>query len=182
MWTDPRRRSTSCTVYGRVMPSQRALDFVSRFEAFPLPLPLLPILFSFVAPASPPALVSRLNRIKFPVHDHCFANLACLAKCFRRTQVPPRICQQFRKFFVEQLGDELRCVWHWIARIPEDRNLSAVPHPLRNHQAIDAVGREIFHVAVEQARSPAIQHAVAIANHGSNRSSRSRQRALANVL
>src|SRR5580692_174808 len=48
MWRDPRRRSTSCTLYGLVIPAQRGLDFqsIAIFEL--LPFPLLPIvLFSF---------------------------------------------------------------------------------------------------------------------------------------
>ena len=44
---------------------------------------------------------------------------------------------------------------------------------LCDHQAIDAIGREIFHVAVEQARAFSVQHAVAITNDSANSGARS---------
>src|ERR1043166_3423757 len=47
------------------------------------------------------------------------------------------------------------------------------PCSLCDHQAIDAIGREIFHVAVEQARAFSVQHAVAITNDSANSGARS---------
>src|SRR5262249_41142367 len=42
-------------------------------------------------------------------------------------------------------------------------------HPLTNHQSVDAIGREVFHVAVKQARSLSIQHSVAVPDNRANR-------------
>ena len=40
-----------------------------------------------------------------------------------------------------------------------------MPQALRDHEPIDAIGRQIFHVTVEQICATAIQVAVAITNH-----------------
>ena len=53
---------------------------------------------------------------------------------------------------------------------------AGITQALRDHQAVDSVGREIFHVAVEQARSAPFEHAVAIANDGANGRPRSVER------
>src|SRR5260370_15805308 len=50
-------------------------------------------------------------------------------------------------------------------------------HALGDHQAVDAVGSEIFHVAIEKTCAFAIQHSVAIANDGAHRGARSCQSA-----
>ena len=46
----------------------------------------------------------------------------------------------------------------------EDGDLLVVVHPLGDHEAVDAVGREVFHVAVEEAGSFAGDDAVAVAD------------------
>src|SRR5687768_9288179 len=46
-------------------------------------------------------------------------------------------------------------------------------HALCDHQAIDAIGGEVFHVTVEQTRAFTVQHAVAITNDGADRRARS---------
>src|SRR6266481_7668294 len=61
-------------------------------------------------------------------------------------------------------------------------DLARMPHALRNHQAVDAVRGEILHVAIEQARTLAVENAVAIANYCANRRARSSQCALADSL
>ena len=58
-------------------------------------------------------------------------------------------------------------------------DVGGMPHALRNHQAINPIGRQVLHVAIEQTRAFTVQHPVAIANHRSNRRARSRQSALA---
>ena len=46
-------------------------------------------------------------------------------------------------------------------------------NPLGDHQTIDAVSREVFHVAIEQTRAFTVQYAVAITNDGPDRRARS---------
>src|SRR5437762_8858179 len=53
-------------------------------------------------------------------------------------------------------------------------------HALRNHQTIDAVGGEIFHVAVEQTRAFAIEYTVAITDDSADRRARSARCDLSN--
>src|SRR5260370_7264802 len=51
-----------------------------------------------------------------------------------------------------------------------------VPHALRNHQAIDAVGRQVFHVAIKKTGAFSVEHSVSVANHTAHRGSRSGKR------
>src|ERR1041385_317749 len=53
---------------------------------------------------------------------------------------------------------------------------------LRDHQAIDAIGGEVFHVAIEQTRAFAVQHAVAITNHSADCGARSVRRDLPGAI
>src|SRR6266704_1599477 len=62
------------------------------------------------------------------------------------------------------------------------RNGDLVQDALGDHVAIDAVGGQVFHVAVEQAGALAVQHAVAVANHGAPGRPGSVERALAHAL
>src|SRR6266849_10887756 len=57
-----------------------------------------------------------------------------------------------------------------------------VQYPLRDHVAIDAVGRQVFHVAVEQAGALAVEHPVAVANDSPHCGPGSVERPLANAL
>ena len=61
------------------------------------------------------------------------------------------------------------------------KNLDAIrmPHALRNHQPVNAVGGQIFHVAIEQARAFPVEHSIAVANDRSNRGTRACQRVFA---
>src|SRR6185312_4873462 len=52
---------------------------------------------------------------------------------------------------------------------------------LRNHQPINAVGGEVFHVAVEQAGPFAIEHAVTIADYRADCRARAAQAAIAHA-
>ena len=47
---------------------------------------------------------------------------------------------------------------------------------------VDAVGGQVFHIAVEQARAAAVKDAFAITNHGTDSSAGAGQRLLANSL
>ncbi len=120
-------------------------------------------------------------RINFPVHDHRFADAARLAKRFWRSRIRAGFASIFSSSSSNNWVMSSRSVRNRIAGVINDGNVLAVPHALRDHQAVDAVGRQIFHVAVEQAGSFAVQHAVAIADHGANRGAGSGQRALAHV-
>src|ERR1700726_4198167 len=62
-----------------------------------------------------------------------------------------------------------------------DSDRVVMAHALRNHQPIDAVGGEIFHVAIEKAGAAAGEHAVAIANHGAHSRARPGNSVLANA-
>src|SRR5438067_12434567 len=54
-------------------------------------------------------------------------------------------------------------------------------HALRDHQAVDAVSSEVFHVAIEQAGALAVEDAIAIANHSANGSASPVERLAANA-
>src|SRR5436189_210087 len=60
--------------------------------------------------------------------------------------------------------------------------IKRVQRSLGNHVAIDPVGGQVFHVAVQQARPLAVEHAVSIADHGANRVAGTLQRPLANTF
>src|SRR5271170_5704803 len=54
-----------------------------------------------------------------------------------------------------------------------------MPHSLRDHQAIDAVCGQIFHVTIEQARSTPAKNSLAITNHGAHSGTRAGDSSLA---
>ncbi len=62
-----------------------------------------------------------------------------------------KFAQQAVEFFVEQLRDKFRRMLHGLAvcRLPPDQ--VAMQHALRDHQPVNAIGGQIFHVAIEQA-------------------------------
>src|SRR5229473_136903 len=51
-----------------------------------------------------------------------------------------------------------------------------VPHALRDHQAVDAVGRQVFHVAIKKTGAFSVEHSVSVSNHGAHRRSSSGKR------
>src|SRR4051812_45031684 len=53
---------------------------------------------------------------------------------------------------------------HGVAALVGDGDAIGVAKPLRDHEPIDAIGGEIFHVSVEQARAFAVENSVAIAD------------------
>jgi hypothetical protein len=122
-----------------------------------------------------------LGGIELSIHDHGFADLAgatealgFLSGCINR-----QLLEQALKFFIEQLRDQLRCVFHGLTLLILDGHEFAMHHTLCNHQAMDAVGRKIFHIAIKQACSLAFQNSVAITDHGPGGRACSGQRGLA---
>ena len=63
------------------------------------------------------------------------------------------------------------------ASLIKNFDLVRVLHALGDHQPVNAIRGEIFHVAIEETRALAVENAVAIANDRSNRGAGSRQRA-----
>src|SRR5882724_13223143 len=91
------------------------------------------------------------HRIKLLSLDHCLTNPSCFAKSIGRAQISSRICQQLLYLLIEQARDQLRRMCDGLAVIV--LHILVVPHPLRNHQPVNAVSREILHVSVKQTRS-----------------------------
>src|SRR5258708_36696999 len=58
---------------------------------------------------------------------------------------------------------------------------SGVLDVMRNHQSVNAVSGEVLHVAVEKTCPAAVQHAIAIANHGPDGRASAGQRPFANA-
>ncbi len=88
---------------------------------------------------------------------------------------------QALQLLVEQAGDELLSVGHGASVARRGSAPVAVTHALGDHQPVDAVGREVLHVAVEQARALAVEHAVPVADHGAHRGARAGDSALADA-
>ena len=76
-----------------------------------------------------------LDRIEGTVRDHRLADLSRLAQRLRRTRLSAGL-DEFRQFLIEE-PRHVGCAVH------------AMLDALGDHQPIDAVGREIFHVTVE---------------------------------
>ena len=71
-------------------------------------------------------------------------------------------------------------MFEWLAVIVCD--FYFVEHALRDHEAIDAVGGEVFHVAIKQAGAFAVEDAVAVADHGAHGGAGSRESDFANAF
>src|SRR5262245_11776768 len=97
-------------------------------------------------------------------------HLRIVALCFTKQSV---------ELFVEEPSDQLRGVWHGGAAFILYFNTPRVAHTLRDHQAVNPIGGQVFHVAIEQARAFSVEHAVAVADHRANRSAGARERTLA---
>src|SRR5919108_1380540 len=115
--------------------------------------------------------LSHSSRIELFSPDHFFADSARLPqRCGTIGMVIlGRFAQQAVEFFVKQVADQFRRMWHGDAVVVQNFDLTRMAHALRDHQAINPIGREVLHVAVEQARALAIQQAVPIADDCSNR-------------
>src|SRR5271156_1338470 len=79
-----------------------------------------------------------------------------------------KLVQNALELLVEKARDEFGGVCDRLALLVEHTSDVAMAHALRDHQAIDAIGGEVFHVAIEQAGAAAAEHAVAIANHSAH--------------
>ncbi len=86
--------------------------------------------------------------------------------------------QELLQLLIKELVDQFRSVADRLSVLVENVNRARVLHALRNHQPVNAIGGQIFHVAVQQARAPAVQYAVTVADYGANRCTRAHQRAL----
>src|SRR6202047_4772178 len=125
-----------------------------------------------------------LYRVEFSIHDHGLAEFARPAEAIRLfgSGVRRKLAKQAVEFFVEQAGDEFRRVFEASALIVNDAGKIAVQHALRNHQTVDAVGGEGFHVAIEQACTFTAEYYVEITDASPYRRAGSVYRALANAF
>src|SRR5881296_804850 len=89
------------------------------------------------------------------------------------------LLEQAVELFIEELRDQRRRVGHLAAVF---RHFDFVHGPLGNHVAVDPVGRQVFHIAVQQARALTVEHAVAVTDDGANRIARPLQSPLTNAL
>src|SRR5271165_885286 len=112
----------------------------------------------------------RLRWIELVRQNHSFAEQARLREALggflRRTS--RKLVQDALKLLVEEARDEFGRVQDGLTLLVEHAGDFAMAHTLRDHQAIDAVGGQVFHVAIEQASAAAAEHALAIANHGAD--------------
>src|ERR1700722_6466438 len=64
------------------------------------------------------------------------------------------------QLLVKNTGHQCRTELDRLAILGWDTDL--VSYPLRNHQTVDSVGRQIFHETIEQAGALSVEHPVAI--------------------
>src|SRR6266567_87948 len=207
-WIEPRRRSTSSAVYGRSTPFHRGLDVQSWFiaawaraycatrsrslngcstwrcevEVCALcPFPLAGMYVSLLKKYR--TCVAALDRVEFSVHDHGFTDFASAAETFRFLRVRRgwQSAEQTLEFFVKQPCDELRGMLYALTLFILNVDQIAMKHALSNHQAVNAIRGQVFHVSIEQAGASATQHSVTVANHGSYRRARAIHRACAHT-
>src|ERR1022692_3139792 len=70
------------------------------------------------------------------------------------------------ELLVKEVRNEFGRMQHRPPVLVYDAHGIAMAHSLRDHQSVDAVCREIFHVAVEKACSAAAENSLAIADYG----------------
>src|SRR5579863_5979743 len=115
-------------------------------------------------PKSPPAnfansnsnnaapVPQRLRWIELVRQNHSFAEQASLRETLvgflRRTGW--KLVQDALELLVEKPADELGRVQHGLSQIVQHACGVAMAYALRDHQPVDAVGGEVFHVAIEQ--------------------------------
>src|ERR1700734_683483 len=124
------------------------------------------------------------SRIELLGDDHAFAQNPRLSISLNHFfgRAGRKLADDALELFIEKASDEFRCVGNGLAVIVQNGDDISVAYTLRDHQAVDTIRGEIFHIAVEQAGSAAVEHAVAIANHGANRGARSGKSSLADAL
>src|SRR5271170_447797 len=113
---------------------------------------------------------ASLRRIELVRQNHSFAENARLGVTLGGFlgRAGRKLMQNALEFLVEKARDEFGRVQDRLALLVEHTTDVAMAHALRDHQAIDAIGGEVFHVAIEQAGAAAAEHAVAIANHSAH--------------
>src|SRR5262249_28957323 len=121
---------------------------------------------------------SRSNRINFAAHDHCLSDFACFAKGIDLRIAIRQSIYQLLQFLVEEVRNQLRSMLCWSSAFVGELQPVAMLNPLRDHEAINAVGGQVFHVTVEQAGAFPVQDAIAITNHGANCRPRTAKRSL----
>ena len=92
---------------------------------------------------------------------------------------PPASLSEFSPVPRQTIALPVRTMLHTLAIVA--LTFDFVPHALRNHQPVDAVGGQVFHVAIEQAGAFAVEHAIAIADDGAHRRTRSGERDRSNA-
>src|ERR1700730_8839337 len=147
-------------------------------------------------------LVPKLNRRMVAPHDHLLCDTARLGEWSGRILINlgRQIPLNFRQFLIKYTGhqfgsvlDRLGVVARNFDLVPgggfDDRAsgleppfLFGVPYALRNHQAVDAVGCQIFHIAIEETGALSVEHSVAITNHSARSRLRSCKRCFANAF
>src|SRR5260370_17703826 len=103
--------------------------------------------------------------------DHLLADAACLPqrRCYLRIAILCRFAQQKIELFVKEIADEFRRVKNRRASLIKNFDFVRMLQALGDHQAVDAIGPEIFHVTIEKTRSLAPKHAIATPNPRTNR-------------
>ena len=110
-------------------------------------------------------------------HGSCLLELCgCLCGC-ACWQLP----QDSIELLVKEGRDEFGRMQHRPPVLVHDAHGISMTHSLRDHQSVDAVRREIFHVAVEKACTAAAEHSLAIADDGTNRRACAAERPLADA-
>src|SRR5919198_5613602 len=101
---------------------------------------------------------------------HALAQLPGLAEGLLRACVlePPsgELAHDSRQLLVEEPAKQLRRMG--FGRAPRLWRRNPMQNPLGQHIAVNAIGREVLHVSVEQAGALAGEDSVAIANHGAH--------------
>src|SRR5207244_2883794 len=111
------------------------------------------------------------DRVEPALVDHRFALAARLAQGLGRPEVLParQLLDEAIERLVETIADELVRMRNVAAVAVHDRDHAAMTHALGDHQPVDAIGGEVLHVAVQEARAFRVEDAIAITNHGANR-------------
>jgi hypothetical protein len=114
--------------------------------------------------------------------DHRFSDPPRFPQCRRVSIFACRILmKQALQLFIEEMADQFAGMPHRASFLVSNFDRPRMSHPLRDHQAIDAVRRQIFHVTIKEARTFSAQNAVPVANDRAHRRARSCKRALSNA-
>src|SRR5260370_17831828 len=105
-------------------------------------------------------------RIELDAPDHLLAQTPRFTKrCLLRRAECGVLGQQAIELLIKKTVNQFQRVTDWPAVVVKNIDSSGVLDALRNHQPVNPVIGEVFHVAVEKTCPAAVQHAVALANH-----------------